>query len=231
MAQLKKALSGMFELGKALPDEEVAYCRVSTDDQDPAFQIALMKKRGIPEDNIFVDEGVSGRKINRPQLSLALKLMEGRPGWTLVVWKLDRLGRDALGLMELAKQFLEKGWNLVSLTEQIDTRTPFGRFYFGLLAHLAQLESDMTGERTRAGMLHRQAMGGNIGRVSKITTKQWIGVERLLLAKNPKTIADIAKQFGVSKSAVNNHFPGWRVKSLAERKAWRAKHPLPVKAK
>lgn len=230
MAHLKKSVPLPSALGKPLPDEEVGYCRVSTDDQDPAFQQSLMRKRGIAEDNIFTDHGVSGRKMKRPQLDLALKLMEGRPGWTLVVWKLDRLGRDAFGLMELAKEFIAKGWNLVSLTEQIDTRTPFGKFYFGLLAHLAQLESDMTGERTRAAMAHVKEQGGVIGRTSKLTQKQWGQVENLLL-NSPRTIPDIAKRFGLSASAVKNHYPGWRSKTPAQRKAWRSKHPLPLRTK
>lgn len=220
----------MMGLGDPLPDEEVAYCRVSTEDQDPAFQIALMRKRGIPEDNIFIDHGASGRTMNRPQLNLALKLMAGRPGWTLVVWKLDRLGRDALGLISLAKDFLDNGWNLVSITEQIDTRTPIGRFYFVVLAGLAQLESDMTSERTRAGMAHVREQGGALGRNSKLSAKEWAQVERRLL-KSPLTIPAIAAEFDISKSGVNNHFPGWRGKSPAQRKTWRSKHPLPVKSK
>ena len=230
MAQLKKTATLPSALGKPLPDEEVGYCRVSTDDQDPAFQQELMRKRGIQPDNIFTDHGVSGRKMKRPQLDLALKLMAGRPGWTLVVWKLDRLGRDALGLMEMAKEFIENGWNLVSLTEQIDTRTPFGKFYFGLLAHLAQLESDMTGERTRAAMAHVKEQGGVIGRTSKLSAKQWAQIEGLLV-KSGRSIPRIAEQFAVSKSAINNHFPGWRGKSPAERMRHRAKHPLPLDTK
>lgn len=230
MAHLKKSPETPFALGKPLPDEEVAYCRVSTPDQDPAFQIDLMRKRGIPEDNIFVDHGLSGRKMKRPGLDLALKLMAGRPGWTLVVWKLDRLGRDALGLMEMGKQFTDNGWNLVSITEQIDTRTPFGKFYFGLLAMLAQLESDMTGERTKSAMAYVKGQGGIVGRSSNLTQKQWARVERYLL-KTVRSIPDIAAQYGISPSAIKNHFPGWRGKTAAERKRHRSKHPLPLRTK
>lgn len=233
MAQLKKTLkvkTPVLELGKALPDEEVGYCRVSTPDQDPMYQKALMLKRGIPEDNIFTDHGFSGRKMNRPGLDLALKLMRGRPGWTLVVWKLDRLGRDVLGLLNLREEFEKEGWNLVSITENIDTRTPFGKFYFGMLAILAQLESDMTSERSAAGMAYVKAQGGVIGRSSKLTAKQWSAAERMIL-KSAKTLPAIAEKFGLSKSGLNNHFPGWRSKSPAERKRHRAKHPLPLDTK
>ena len=214
-------------LGDAIPAEEVAYCRVSGGrDQDPDFQIALMKKRGIPQDNIFI-ETKSGRSMtNRDQLKLALMMM--RPGWTLVVWKLDRLGRNALGLMQLAKEFIENGWNLVSLTEQLDTRTPFGRFYFGMLAHLAQLESDMTAERTAAGMARKRELGMVLGRRTRITPGQFSEIEALLLA-DKLTIPEIGKRFKVAGSTVNHHFPGWRSKSLRERQAWRRLHPLPTK--
>ena len=216
------------EMSKPLPDEEVGYCRVSTDDQNPDMQIAEMRKRGITEDNIFVDHGVSGRTMRRPQLTLALKLMEGRPGWTLVVWKLDRLGRNALGMMQLAQEFMEKGWNLVSITESLDTRTAFGRFYFLMLAGLAQLESDHTVERTKAGMARRKELGIPLGRKTKITPEQFAEMEKMLLSRE-HTIKAVAKRFKVSTATVNAHFPGWQTKTAAERKAWRRAHPLPQK--
>ena len=116
----------VLELAVPTPAEEVGYWRVSTGrDQTPDMQIAALKRRGIPDDNIFGDIA-SGRKAKRPGLELALKLMAGRPGWTLVFWKLDRLGRDRDELFRLDKEFKQEGWNMVSLTESIDTRTPMG---------------------------------------------------------------------------------------------------------
>lgn len=202
-------------MAPAVPAEEVGYARVSDTDQDPAFQIALLKKRGIPDENIFVDHGKSGRTMDRPQLRLALKLM--RPGWTLVIWKLDRLGRNALGLMHLAQEFIEEGMNLVSMTEQIDTRTPFGRFYFGLLAHLAQLESDMTQERTRAGMARLKDEGFRLGRPMKVTAAMKKAIEKDL--RNPKlSKKDIANRHKIGVSTIDLHFPGFRTKLMAKTK-------------
>ena len=202
-------------MGPAIPAEEVGYARVSDPSQDPSMQIALLKKRGIPEANIFVDHGKSGRRMDRPQLRLALKLM--RPGWTLVVWKLDRLGRNALGLMELAQEFIKDDMNLVSMTEQIDTRTPFGRFYFGLLAHLAQLESDMTQERTRAGMGRLKDEGFKLGRPNKVDDAMKKAIERDL--RNPKlSKKDIAKRHKIGVSTIDLHFPGYRTKLMHKAK-------------
>jgi len=217
------------ELADAIPAEEVGYCRVSDGrDQDPDFQVALMLKRGIPKANIFV-ESQSGRSIdNRPQLKKALMLMAERKGWTLVIWKLDRLGRNALDLIQLAQEFVKNEWNLVSLTEQLDTRTAFGRLYFTILAGLAQFESDTTGERTRAGMARRKELGVVIGRRSQITAEQFEEMENLLLKRPTMPIKDIGKRFKVSGSTVNKYFPRWRSKTHRERLAWRREHPLPA---
>lgn len=212
-------------MAEPIPAEEVGYARVSTRDQDPDFQIALMKKRGIPDNNIFVDIG-SGSKMSRRNLSKALRLMAGRPGWTLVVWKLDRLGRDVKGLVDLMQEFQREGWNLVSLTEQIDTRTPFGKFYLHMLACLAQLERDMTVERTRAGLARKKEQGVRLGRRTRIKPAQFANIEHRLL-ETTEPIAQIAKRHKISAPTVNHHFPGWRSKTKRERAAWRKLHPLP----
>ena len=108
----KKNTETYFGLSEPTPAEEVGYARVSdADDQNPDFQIQLLRERGIPDANIFVDFQ-SGRTMNRPRLELALKLMTGRPGWTLVVYKLDRLGRNTAGLVELMHKFEKNEWNL-----------------------------------------------------------------------------------------------------------------------
>lgn len=222
----KDQIETPFDLGEPVPAEEVGYARVSdADDQDPDFQIALLKKRGIPDENIFVDRA-SGRSMARPRLKTALMLMEGRPGWTLVVYKLDRLGRNTLGLMQLAEEFRQKGWNLVSLTEQFDTRTPMGKAFFGMMAVLAQLESDHISERTKAGVARRREKGFLVGRKSKLSLKQFERMEKMLLETTTK-VHDIAERFKVSDSFVQKHFPGWRSKTVKEREAWRRAHPFP----
>jgi DNA invertase Pin-like site-specific DNA recombinase len=219
------------ETAPPCPAEEVGYWRVSTGrDQSPDMQIAALKKRGIPDDNIF-GEIASGRKAKRPQLEQALKLMAGRPGWTLVVWKLDRLGRDTMELLRQSKEFEAEGQNLVSMTEMIDTRTAMGRAFFGMLAVFAQFESDTTKERTRAGMAQAKRNGSQVGAPSKFTLKQWETMEKLILSPRAHTLSlnAIAHRFRVSVALVNLRFPGWRGKTVAQRKAWRRQNPLPIK--
>jgi DNA invertase Pin-like site-specific DNA recombinase len=196
-------------------------------DQDPDYQIALARKRGIPESNIFGDIA-SGRRASRGGLKKALTLMEGRPGWTLVLWKLDRLGRDAHGLLGLMKEFKANDWNLVSLTEGLDTRTPMGQAFFGMLAVFAQLESDMTAERTRASMARKKELGIIIGRHTKLRAPHFAEIEDLLLTQPRMTIAKIGKRFRISPTTVNNWFPGWRGKTQKERDEYRRLNPLPV---
>ena len=232
---MKKPKTVKFKLGDPTPAEEVFYWRVSTGrDQDPDFQIALAKKRGIPDENIFGDI-MSGKKTKRRGLELALKLMTGRPGWTLVFWKLDRLGRDNAELLRLAKEFQANDWNMVSMTEGIDTKTPMGKAFYGMLAVFAQFESDTTAERSKAGMDRRRELGLNMGRLTEIRPVQFREIERQLL-KTKEPIPAIAKRIKIKKKAIspstiNHHFPGWRGKTAKERKAWRRLHPLPVSAK
>lgn len=202
--------------------KEVFYARVSTGDQSVDMQVALAKKRGIPDINIYVDNA-SGRSMKRPGLQEALNRL--RPGWALVVFKLDRLGRNLHGLLELLREFEDEGWNLVSLTEQIDTRGPFGRFYLAMLGALAQLESDMTAERTRMGMARKRELGMKLGRRPGLSPQQLVDMEKAITAKPEEALARIAKRFGVNKSNLLYYYPGWRAKTPAERKAHKAKHP------
>ena len=217
------------ELAPPTPAEEVGYWRVSTGrDQSPEMQIAAMKARGIPDANIFGDVK-SGRKAKRPGLERALRLMTGRPGWSLVVWKLDRLGRDTLELYRLMQEFETEGWNLVSMTQNLDTRSAMGKAFFGMLAVFAQFESDTTKERTAAGMALAKLNGSQVGAKSKLSPKQFEQIEKLLLSPrgHPLSVNRIAGRFDVSAATVHNHFPLWRSKSVAERKQWRREHPLP----
>lgn len=216
------------EVAPPAPDE-VFYWRVSTGrDQTPDIQIAAAQRRGIPDDMMFGDIA-SGRKAKRPGLDMAIKSM--RPGGTLVVWKLDRLGRDTMELLRLSKEFEAADYNLVSLTEAIDTRTAMGRAFFGMLAVFAQFESDTTAERSRAGMAQAKRNGSRVGAPSKLTLKQFEQMEKLILSDRAHMLSlnAIARRFRVSVALVNLRFPGWRGKTVAQRKAWRRQHPLPKK--
>jgi DNA invertase Pin-like site-specific DNA recombinase len=127
----------------------VGYMRVSTDEQEFALQRDALIKHGVPEDRIFSDK-MSGAQMNRAGLKRAIKVCW--PGDTLVVWKLDRLGRSTIGVLEQIKALDDAGINIVSVTERLDTKSPMGKFTMTILAAFAQMERDMISERTAAGI-------------------------------------------------------------------------------
>ncbi len=112
------------------------YARVSTDDQNPALQLAALKKAGCQ--TIFKDEGLSGATTKRPALLRCLKKLEH--GDTLIVWKLDRLGRSLRDLITMLDDLRARGVKFHSLTEAIDTATPTGRAMWQMIGVLAELE-------------------------------------------------------------------------------------------
>lgn len=150
------------------------YARVSTDDQELALQIAALERHGV--DAIF-SEHASGKTVKRKKLELVIKLL--RRGDTLVVWKLDRLGRDLAGVLDVIKGLSDDGVNLVSLTEQFDTHTPMGKAFLQIALVFAELERNMISERTREGMAAAKAAGQTFGRKPLIWKGDRGSVKRL----------------------------------------------------
>src|SRR5271165_1830377 len=144
------------------------YARVSTDDQSPALQLAALKKAGCK--TIFKDDGKSGATINRPALLRCLKKLEH--GDTLIVWKLDRLGRSLRDLIAMLDDLKKRGVKFRSLTEAIDTETPTGRAMWQMIGVLAELERSLISERTRAGVKDAKRRGVKFGRKKKLTPQQ-----------------------------------------------------------
>ena len=136
------------------------YARVSTDDQTPALRLAALNKAGCK--TIFKDDGLSGATINRPALRRCLKKLEY--GDTLIVWKLDRLGRSLRDLIAMLDDLKKRGVKFRSLTKAIDTDTPTGRAMWQMIGVLAELERSMISERTRAGVNAAKARGVKFGR-------------------------------------------------------------------
>ena len=134
---------------------------MSTADQHLRMQIDALVEYGVPEEGIF-QERESGRRDDRPQLSALLEA--AREGDTVVVWKLDRLGRSLGHLVGLVAQMGERGVNLVSLRDSIDTTSAAGRLTFHVMASLAEFEADMTRERTAAGLAAAKRRGVRLGR-------------------------------------------------------------------
>ena len=137
----------------------IGYARVSTQDQNLELQLDALTKAGCQK--VFEDT-ISGTRADRPGLGKALEML--REGDTLVVWKLDRLGRSVKQLVELVSALHKQNVQFKSLTDSIDTGTPSGRFFFHVMASLAEMERDLIVERTRAGLDVARQLGRKGGR-------------------------------------------------------------------
>lgn len=176
----------------------IGYARVSTEDQDLRLQRDALQKAGCW--NIH-EEKRSATRGKRPELELAI--MDLRPGDTLVVWKLDRLVRNACGLYTLLDRIHEKGANFKSLQEQFDFTTPMGQFVLGILGLVAQLEAQMTAQRTAAGIKAIQERGMRYGAKPKLSAAR---AARLVAdRKAGAKIIRLAEKYGISTASVLNY--------------------------
>lgn len=137
----------------------IGYARVSTDDQDLTLQRHALQKYGVCQ---VVEEHGSGGKMDRPGWNQVLKSI--RPGDTVVIWRLDRLGRTLTGVIETVDGMQRQGVNLISPHEKVDTESAMGKAFFRIALVFAELERDLISERTVAGIKVRQAMGVKFGR-------------------------------------------------------------------
>lgn len=135
---------------------KIGYARVSTEDQKTDLQIDALKAYGC--EVIYQDVGESGRKASRPEFDRMLASL--KRGDIVVVWNMDRLGRDVYNLIVLDKDLTKRGISLKTLTGmEIDTSTPEGEFNFNLYAALAQFESRRHGRRVKSGIAARTSRG------------------------------------------------------------------------
>src|SRR5216683_1470811 len=171
------------------------YARVSTDDQTPALQLAALKKAGCK--TVFKDDGLSGATTKRPALLRCLKKLESVD--TLIVWKMDRLGRSLRDLITMLEDLKQRGVKFRSLTEAIDTDTPTGRAMWQMIGVLAELERSLISERTRAGVKAAKARGVKFGRKRKLTPQQ-IEHARELVDDGEHDRQGIADLFKVSRT-------------------------------
>jgi DNA invertase Pin-like site-specific DNA recombinase len=169
----------------------VGYARVSTQDQNLELQRDALTKAGCAK--LFEDK-VSGTRAERPGLTRALDAL--REGDSLVVWKLDRLGRSVKHLVDLVGDLHRRHVQFKSLTDAIDTGTPSGRFFFHVMASLAEMERELTVERTRAGIDVARQLGRRGGRKPKMTDSKIESARKLLASGIPPR--DVAKDLGVS---------------------------------
>lgn len=169
----------------------IGYARVSTQDQNLALQQEALKKAGCRP--IFEDR-ISGARPDRMGLANALETLE--KGDTLVVWKLDRLGRSVKNLIELVGDLESKGIHFRSLTDAIDTATPSGRFFFHVMASLSQMERELMAERTRAGLEVARQLGRRGGRKRKMTDGKIESAKKLLVSGVPPL--EVANSLSIS---------------------------------
>lgn len=144
---------------------KVGYARVSTDIQRMDLQMDALKNAGC--NFIFTDHGISGATVERPGLRQAMDMLQ--KGDTLIVWRLDRLGRSLVNLVEHVNGLGKQGIEFRSLTESIDTSSSGGKLLFHMIAALAEFERSLISERTKAGMAAAKLRGKHVGRPRRST--------------------------------------------------------------
>jgi DNA invertase Pin-like site-specific DNA recombinase len=176
--------------------ELIGYARVSSRDQDLSLQLDALTEVGCSK--IF-EEKASGAIDDRPELARMLEHL--RPGDTVVVWRLDRLGRSLKHLIEVVGELETRDVRFRSLTEGLDSSSAAGKLVFHLFGALAEFERQLIRERTCAGLEAARARGRKGGRPRKLSAEQ-IEVARSMYNSKRHSLATIAKTVGVSRSTV-----------------------------
>ncbi|EOV4927710.1 MAG: recombinase family protein [Klebsiella sp.] len=178
----------------------IGYARVSTGDQNLDLQKNALVRAECEQ--IFEDTA-SGKNARRPGLRRAIRRLKA--GDSLVVWKLDRLGRSVRDLISLVSELQDKGIHFRSLTDSIDTSTPAGRFFFHVMSALAEMERELIVERTRAGLAAAREQGRVGGRRRVMTTEVVERCRRML--ENGATRQQIADVIGVGVKTIYKYLP------------------------
>lgn len=174
----------------------IGYARVSTYQQNLDLQVDELKKIGC--EKIFQDK-ITGSKADRPELNELKKIL--RKGDSLVVWKLDRLGRSLKDLVIMVKELEEQEVGFISITEKIDTTSPSGKLIFHIFASLAEFERELIKERTFAGLSSARARGRVGGRPKSLTEEQ-IKQVKAMHKDTTIPIEQIMKTFKISKNTL-----------------------------
>ena len=173
----------------------IGYARVSTQNQELRLQMDALQHAGA--EKIFQDI-LSGKSKEREGLKQTLETLT--EGDTLVIWKLDRLGRSLTDLISIVNELNIKKINLKSLTESIDTSTPAGRFFFHLMGALAQMERELTRERVMAGLEAARRAGKYGGRPRKMTEERTESAKTLL--SSGLNYTQTAKSLGITRATL-----------------------------
>ncbi len=175
----------------------IGYARVSTGEQTLDLQLDALAKAGCGK---LFTETASGAKADRPVLEEVLGYV--RSGDTLVVWRLDRLGRSLQHLIETVTALRERGIGFKSLTEQIDTTTPGGKLIFHVFGALAEFERDLIRERTNAGLAAARARGRTGGRPKKLADPKTLALAQALYDGGTTDVATICQTLGISRATL-----------------------------
>lgn len=185
---------------------QLGYMRVSRADgsQTVDLQRDALHAAGVAGDQLYADHA-SGKRDDRPGLQACLKAL--RPGDVLVVWKLDRLGRDLRHLVNLVQELGERGVGLKVLTGQgaaVDTTTPAGKLTFGIFAAIAEFERELIVERTRAGLAAARARGRHGGRPYKMTPAK-LRLAMAAMADVETNVGELCRELGVTRQTLYRH--------------------------
>jgi DNA invertase Pin-like site-specific DNA recombinase len=177
----------------------IGYARVSTDEQNLDLQRDALLKAGVAVKDIYTDK-VTGVKAERPGLQAALSHL--RQGDTLVVWRLDRLGRSLKHLIETVTRLKEQGIAFKSLTENIDTSTATGNLVFQIFGALAEFERNLIKERTIAGLDAARARGRTGGRPRRNPQSGRVALAKRLYRDPTMSVPEILKTLNISKATL-----------------------------
>lgn len=198
-----KTIYGLEGFGLGVFFMLIGYARVSTEDQNLELQRHALKEAGCER---IYEEHKSGANDKRPQFQAMKRHL--RKGDVLVVWKLDRLGRNLKDLIFLADELREKEVDLKVITQAIDTTTAFGRFLYGFFSLLAQWERETTVERTKAGLEVARRAGKLIGRKRLVTNDVKQRALELVMTDAAKTAKELRDLLGIEKPTFYSNFPG-----------------------
>jgi DNA invertase Pin-like site-specific DNA recombinase len=176
---------------------KVGYTRVSKQEQNEALQREALKEAECEKS--FSDK-MTGSKFERKGLEELLAFLHS--GDTVVVWKLDRLGRSLKDLIETLNLLKDRGVDFISVTEKIDTTTPGGKLIFHLMGALAEFERDLIRERTNTGLAAARARGRVGGRPKKLATNGKVALARRLFADSNQSIPEICSTLGISRATL-----------------------------
>lgn len=177
---------------------KIGYARVSTNEQELSLQIDALKKEGCDRSLIFEDQ-TSGAKSSRPGLDQCLEILE--PGDTLIVWRLDRLGRSMSHLINLIESLIEKNIGFKSIQDgAIDTTTASGELMFNIFSALAQFERRLIQERTNAGLKAARARGRNGGRPKIGGNNPKVQMAKQMHQNNSLSVDSICESLSISRA-------------------------------